>query len=209
MKPRWYFDFVSPFSYLHWQKMRPLVEAGRVEAVPILLGAVLDALGTLGPAEIPAKREFIYRQALWQARREGVPLVFPPAHPFNPLPALRLCIAAGIGVQAIDAIFNAIWRDGLDGSTATLAPVARGLGIEGDLDAAIAAPEVKQRLRGMTESALSAGVFGVPTLQVEGGLFWGNDSHDLMMAVLEDPGLLREGPLATAGSLPVGIRRKG
>src|SRR5690606_10209977 len=40
MTPRWYFDFVSPFSYLHWQKMRPLVEAGRVEAVPIVFGAV-------------------------------------------------------------------------------------------------------------------------------------------------------------------------
>ena len=71
MGAHWYFDFVSPFSYLHWQKVRPLVEAGRVEAVPIVFGAVLHALGILGPAEIPKKREFIYRQALWQARRDG------------------------------------------------------------------------------------------------------------------------------------------
>ena len=27
MGAHWYFDFVSPFSYLHWQKVRPLVEA--------------------------------------------------------------------------------------------------------------------------------------------------------------------------------------
>ena len=79
MGAHWYFDFVSPFSYLHWQKVRPLVEAGRVEAVPIVFGAVLHALGILGPAEIPKKREFIYRQALWQARRDGVTLRFPPA----------------------------------------------------------------------------------------------------------------------------------
>jgi len=207
MTPRWYFDFVSPFSYLHWQKMRPLVQAGRVQPVPVVFGAVLAALGNLGPAEIPRKREFIYRQVLWQARREGVPLVFPLAHPFNQLPALRLCVAANIRPEAIDAIFDAIWRQGLDGSPAALAEAGRRLGIE-DVAAAIGAPAVKQKLRELTDSALAAGVFGVPTLEVDGGLFWGNDSHELMLAVLEDPGLLREGPLAEIGKLPVGILRK-
>lgn len=206
MTPRWYFDFVSPFSYLHWQKMRPLVEAGRVEAVPIVFGAVLSARGVLGPAEIPHKREFVYRQALWQARREGVPLLFPSGHPFNPLPALRLCVAAGITPGSIDAIFNAIWRDGLDGSAASLTATARGLGIQ-DM-AAIESPQVKQRLRELTDSALETGVFGVPTLQVEGGLFWGNDSHDLMMAVMEEPGMLRSGPLADIGMLPLALERR-
>ena len=95
MGARWYFDFISPFSYLHWQKVRPLVEAGRVEAVPIVFAAVLNALQIRGPAEIPRKREFIYRQVVWQARRDGTPIAFPPAHPFNPLAALRLCVAAG------------------------------------------------------------------------------------------------------------------
>ncbi|AKC86981.1 2-hydroxychromene-2-carboxylate isomerase [Pseudoxanthomonas suwonensis] len=208
MTPRWYFDFVSPFSYLHWQKMRPLVEAGRVEAVPIVFGAVLHALQIRGPAEIPGKREFIYRQALWQARREGVPLVFPPAHPFNPLAALRLCVAADCTPQAIDAIFDAIWHEGrtLDTPQA-LAGVAAGLGFD-DPAAVLADPAVKQRLRANTDAALEAGVFGVPTLAVGPDLFWGNDSHDLMLAVLDDPGLLREGPLAGVDAIPVGVERR-
>lgn len=205
MSARWYFDFVSPFSYLHWQKIRPLVEAGRVDAVPIVFGAVLHAHGIRGPAEIPKKREFIYRQALWQAARDGVPLVFPPAHPFNPLAALRLCVAAGSTPHAVTAIFDAIWRDGRSGDDA-VAEVAPGLGI-GDLAAAIADPVVKDRLRANTDAALAAGVFGVPTLAVDGDLFWGNDSHGLMLAVLEDPDLLREGPMADAATLPVGIER--
>lgn len=208
MTARWYFDFVSPFSCLHWRKVRPLVEAGRVEAVPIVFGAVLHAHGIRGPAEIPKKREFIYRQALWQARRDGVPLVFPPAHPFNPLAALRLCVAAGATPPAITAIFDAIWRDGraLDDAGA-LAGVAAMLGIP-DPAGAIADPAVKDRLRANTEAALAAGVFGVPTLAIDGELFWGNDSHDLMLAVLDDPGLLREGPLAAVGAIPVGIERR-
>jgi len=208
MSARWYFDFVSPFSYLHWQKMRPLVEAGRVEAVPIVFGAVLHSLGILGPAEIPKKREFIYRQALWQARRDGVPLRFPPAHPFNPLPALRLCVAAGSTPQAIGAIFDAVWGEGLAADAPpVLADLAGRLGLA-DAVAAIADPAVKDRLRANTDAALAAGVFGVPTLAVGGELFWGNDSHDLMLAVLDDPGLLRAGELAGVAAIPVGIERR-
>ena len=208
MTARWYFDFVSPFSYLHWQKVRPLVEAGRVGAVPIVFGAVLHAHGIRGPAEIPGKREFIYRQALWQARREGVPLVFPPAHPFNPLAALRLCVAAGSSPAGIGAIFGAILPGGraLDDAGA-LAGVAAALGIT-DPAAAIADPAVKDRVRANTEAALAAGVFAGATPGIDGGLFWGNDSHELMLAVLDDPGLLREGPLAGVGAIPVGIERR-
>ncbi|WP_028916637.1 DsbA family protein [Pseudoxanthomonas sp. J35] len=204
----WYFDFVSPFSYLHWRKMRPLVNAGRVRPVPIVFGAVLAALGQRSPAEIPKKRDFIYRQALWQARREGVPMRFPPQHPFNPLPALRLCVAAGTTMAAIDALFDAVWCDGrmLDAAEA-LAGIAASLGID-DAAAAIADPAVKDRLRANTDQALAAGVFGVPTLAVDGDLFRGNESHDLMLAVLDDPGLLERGPLAGVGLIPVGIERR-
>lgn len=62
--------------------------------MPILFAAVLNAHGQKGPAEIPGKREFTYRRVLWQARREGIALRFPPAHPFNTIAALRLYIAA-------------------------------------------------------------------------------------------------------------------
>ena len=208
MGARWYFDFISPFSYLHWQKVRPLVEAGRVEAVPIVFAAVLNALQIRGPAEIPRKREFIYRQVVWQARRDGTPIAFPPAHPFNPLAALRLCVAAGGTPAAIDAVFNAIWREGrLADSAQALAGEAAALGIA-DAAAAIADPRVKDALRANTDAAIAAGVFGVPTLAIGEDLFWGNDSHELMLAALEDPGLLRQGELAGVAAIPVGVERR-
>lgn len=208
MDNRWYFDFVSPFSYLHWHKVRPWIEQGRVEAVPIVFGAVLAHLEQSGPAEIAKKRVFIYRQALWQAQRDGVPLRFPPAHPFNPLAALRLCVAAGTTPAAIDAIYAWLWRDGQAGDDATaLAPVARMLGID-DAAAAIGDAAVKARLRENTGDALAEGVFGVPTLSLGGQLLWGNDSHDLMQAAMDDPDLLRHGPLATVADLPVGVQRR-
>ena len=58
-------------------------------------------------------------------------LRFPPAHPFNPLAALRLCIAAGTHWEAIEAIFNHLWRDGRSGTDAAeLTDVGRALGID-------------------------------------------------------------------------------
>lgn len=204
---RWYFDFVSPYSYLHWQKLKQLSRFAQIQTVPIAFGAVLHHLGNLGPAEIPAKRRFMYRQLLWTAQAEGTPLRFPPGHPFNPLPALRLCLAAGASVQAVDVLFDWIWRDGnaADSAEALREPAAR-LGID-DVASAIADPAVKEQLRRNTEAAIAAGVFGVPTLAIDDELFWGNDAHPLMAAVLDDPDLLRQPEWQRLAELPVAAQR--
>jgi len=204
---RWYFDFVSPYSYLHWQKVKQLPQFGRIQPVPIAFGAVLHHLGNLGPAEIPAKRRFMYRQLLWTAQAEGTPLRFPPGHPFNPLAALRLCLAAGASTAAVDVLFDWIWRDGRAGDTAeALREPAARLGIS-DVEAAIGEPAIKEQLRRNTEAAIEAGVFGVPTLAIDGELFWGNDTHPLMAAVLDDPSLLDRPDWQQAVALPVAVQR--
>ncbi|MFC4728327.1 2-hydroxychromene-2-carboxylate isomerase [Coralloluteibacterium thermophilus] len=206
----WYFDFVSPFAYLQWPKVRALMAREPVTLRPILFAGVLDHLGLTGPAEIPAKRLFTYRIAQWRAGREGVPLRFPPAHPFNPLAALRLCIAAGTTPDAVDALFDWIWRDGNAGdSIEALAPVAQRLGID-DPAAAIADPAVKAQLKANYEAALAAQVFGVPTLTVGGDAFWGSDAaHELAEAVIADPGVLETPEMRRLRDLPVGARRRG
>lgn len=202
---RWYFDFISPFAYLQWPKVRALMATRPVEPVPILFAALLDANAHKGPAEIPGKREFTYRHVLWQAREAGVPLRFPPAHPFNPLAALRLCIAANGTPEAIDAIYDWIWGQGQAGDTLeALAPVVAGLGLE---PVACTTPEIKDRLRRNTEAALAAGVFGVPTLALGNVLFWGNDAHAFAVAALDDPALLDEAEMRRVAALPVGVQR--
>lgn len=206
MRIAWYFDFISPFAYLHWPKVRALMAEREVQPVPILFAAVLDAHGQKGPAEIPGKREFTYRHVLWQARREGVTLRFPPTHPFNPIAALRLSIAAGNTPEAIDAIYDWIWAQGQAGdSVQALQPVMQRLGVTPE---ALAADAVKQALRANTDAALAAGVFGVPTLAVGETLFWGNDVHDFTLQVLADPTLLQDPEMQRIGHLPVGVQRR-
>ncbi len=205
----WYFDFISPFAYLQWPRVRALMSEFDIVPVPILLAAVLDTRGQKGPAEIPTKREFTYRHVLWQARQAGISLKFPPKHPFNPLPALRLCIAADNSVAAIDALFDWIWAEGRVADSAdALAPLCAMLGVPVER---MSDAMVKTTLRENTEAALLAGVFGVPTLALGGDLgatlFWGNDAHGFAEAALRDPDLLKDPEMQRIARLPVGIVR--
>ena len=206
-RPRWYFDFISPFAWLQWPKIAALAERRDVELRPLLFAAVLDRIGQKGPAEIPGKREFTYRHVLWQARQAGQPLHFPPTHPFNPLAALRLCLAAPDRIKATAAIFDWIWAQGRTGdSIEALAPVAAQLGIA-DPAAAIAAPEVKSALRANFDAALADHVFGVPTLVVRGLPFWGNDAHGFALAVLDNSTLLDDAEMRRVDTLPASAKR--
>lgn len=208
MKIDWYFDFISPFAYLAWPRVRELAARHAVGLKPILLAGLLDRNGTKGPAEVPAKRTFSYRHVLWQARQQGRPLVFPPTHPFNPIPALRLCVAAGATPEVIDAIFRWLWVDGRAGdSVEALAPLAAQLGIA-DVGTALASAEVKDTLRGNFDDAVAAQVFGVPTLVINGEIFWGNDAVDFALAVIADPDLLSDPAMRSLATLPVGVTRR-
>ena len=203
----WYFDFISPFAYLQWRRLRRDHADVALNPKPLLFAALLNHHGQLGPAEIPQKRRHTYRIVLWQARELGIPLHFPPAHPFNPLPTLRLCLAAPDRMRAIDAIFAHLWERGLQGdSVETLAAVARALGID-DTATAIARDEVKRELQANGEEAIRLGVFGVPTLKVRDELFWGNDATGLALAYARDPAIL-DAEMRRVDDLPEAIQRR-
>jgi 2-hydroxychromene-2-carboxylate isomerase len=203
---RWYFDVISPFAYLHWPRVRELARSHAVEIRPLLFAGLLDHHGHKGPAEIPAKRRFTYRHVAWLAQQQGVPLRFPPAHPFNPLPALRAIVAAGTTAEAIDAVFRWIWAEGRAAdSVEAIAPLLATLGLA---PAALGSDAVKAQLRANFDLALAQGVFGVPTLAVDGELFWGQDAHDFALAAIADPALLAGADWQALDALPLAAVRK-
>jgi len=207
MTAHWYFDFISPFSYLQLAQIRAWRERLEITPMPIAFGAVLAHNGNLGPAEIPGRREFTYRFVQWQAETAGIPLRFPPTHPFNPLAALRLCIAAGASWESIEAIFNHLWRDGRCGADAAeLAEVGRALGVD-NVGSAINSAEVKSRLRANTDAAIATGVFGVPTLHIGDEIFWGNDASPMIEDWLAHPDRFKSEEYRRIANLPVGVKR--
>jgi 2-hydroxychromene-2-carboxylate isomerase len=197
---KWYFDLVSPFAWL----ALPEVEAlrGFISYRPVLFGVLLKHWGQLGPAEIAPKRVHTYRQCVWLAAQRGIPFRFPPTHPFNSLAAMRLLTAVGAEAATVRAAMEAIWVDGLDVSgTEGVGILAARLGIT-DPVAAVEQSGARERLRRTTEEAVARGVFGVPTLEVEGELFWGADAMPLARAFMTDPGLLERGEMARIRALP-------
>jgi 2-hydroxychromene-2-carboxylate isomerase len=205
----WYFDFISPFSYLQTARFGDLPNDVAISFKPVLFAGLLKHWGTVGPAEVAPKRTFTYRHCLWLARRLGVPFRMPPAHPFSPLRALRLCIARGVRREDVLTIFRVIWVDGqLPDTEGGWRAIGRAVGVD-DADALICGEDVKQTLREATAGAIAAGVFGVPTFVFAGTPFWGVDATDFLIDVLNDPSLLNDAEMRRIATLPASAQRSG
>jgi 2-hydroxychromene-2-carboxylate isomerase len=191
-----WFDPVSPYAWLAFERM-PQALAGlsyAVEYRPVLFAALLKHHGHKGPAEIDAKREWTYRQVDWLARTHGVRLERPEPHPFNPLALLRLALAMGEhpgqmpNRRVVERLMHHAWcAEGADPNGPTrLAALRQELAPPRDPNG----DEVKAELRALTDQAVARGVFGVPTFEALGRLYWGLDALPM----------LREDMLAAAAS---------
>lgn len=183
-----YLDFISPYAHLAFEHL-PEALMGLSYSVsykPVLLGALLKHHGQLGPAEVPAKRDWTYRHVQWLGQQHQVQLQMPAVHPFNPLPLLRLAIAcAGGGAPnryVCETLLRHVWHGGADAVDA-----ARLQQLREQLSPSLAPDDeaVKARLRDNTEEAIAVGVFGVPAFAVDGKLFWGLDSLPMLRRYLE------------------------
>jgi 2-hydroxychromene-2-carboxylate isomerase len=204
----WYFDFVSPFAYLQLGMLEEVAKRATIAPRPVLLAGILNHFGQKGPAEISGKRQFTYQYVQWLAESRSIPMRFPPAHPFNPLKALRLVVALHAEPTAIHAIFMHIWREG------------RSLAPNGDweslcarvplpnADAVIQQQWVKDGLADNGRRALAAGVFGVPSFVIDGRIFWGVDSTQMVIDYLDNPARFASGEFARLTVLPIGAERR-
>lgn len=202
----WYFDFVSPFACICLHRLKELPAGLLIEYRPVLFAGLLNHWGQKGPAELPTKRRYTYRWSQWTATRLGLPFRYPAAHPFNPLHHLRLAIACGSKPEAVRKIFDAIWTTGADAADpGRFADLCMELGVKKEK---LESAEVKNTLRQNTEGAAQHGVFGVPTFEVEGELFWGADSIEFLCAFLADPAAVRSEEMRRLDDLPVAAARR-
>ena len=218
---QFFYDPISPYAHLAFEAL-PKALQGHSVAVhyrPVLFAGLLKAHGQLGPAEIPGKRDWTYRQVQWQAHTQGIRLDLPAAHPFNPLPLLRLGLATATDDApgqtnrwVTEQLFQHVWHGGQDPvSPERLAALRECLmdhmaqrgkpWSEPDSDT------VKQRLRSNADEALALGLFGVPSMVVAGRVFWGFDALPMLTAWLAGDAWFDSGAWERAAALPVGVRR--
>lgn len=183
-----YLDFISPYAYLAFEKLPEALMGHNIHVSykPVLFAGLLKHHGQLGPAEIPGKREWTYRQVLWLAHRHGVDMQLPAQHPFNSLALLRLALACGrdglVNRYVCEMLFRHVWQGGADAADAQrLQMLTEQLAPQQDPRS----EAVKAQLKANTDQAIAQGVFGVPTLEVDGKLFWGFDALPMLKAYLE------------------------
>jgi 2-hydroxychromene-2-carboxylate isomerase len=200
-QPYFFFDFVSPFSYLlleqhdKWPNMP-------FDILPINVLELFRHWGQPHYSAIPTKRVFTYRHALFRAEQLGIPFKMPKVHPFDSSKALRLAVAAGGEIACIREIFRYIWRDGHDPSTEEgFAELCRHVGLP-DGEKMIELEDVKARLDENLQRAVDLGVFGVPTFIVNEQLFWGEDTLPMVLYVARSPNWLDGTEVNRISNLP-------
>ena len=213
-KITFYFDPVSPYAYLAFERLPEALQglSYEVEYRPVLFAALLHAVGQKGPAEIESKRQWTFRQVAWTADQLGIPLQMPAQHPFNPLPLLRLAWASApkLGQTPSRHVCEQIFRFAWQAQGASAVEPQR---LQALRDAVVPAQDpagepIKDLLRTATEDALKLGVFGVPTFEVDGRLFWGLDSLPMLAGQLRGDAWFQGGEWDAAGASRPGIVRR-
>lgn len=184
-----YFDVGSPAAYLAWTQLPALAAETQATIAyrPMLLGGVFQATGNQSPMTVPAKGRYMTDDLARFAARYAVPFSHNPHFPINTLTLMR--IATGLQmrdaarlVPYVDAVYRAIWVDGRDMNDAgVVTQVLSAAGLDPSPLLALAVdPEVKERLKAVTQEAVDRGVFGAPTFFVDGQMYWGQDRLDFV-----------------------------
>jgi 2-hydroxychromene-2-carboxylate isomerase len=186
---QFHFDFISPYGYFASLRIEALAARhGRaVDWHAMLLGvSVMKVMGLKPLMDTPLKGPYTGRDVLRHAREHGLRMKRQPGDPvMNPLPSARAFAwvkqhhpehAAALA----HAIYGAYWGQGKDLSTPES---LRSLTLPDGLSAsavaeAAAGDEAASLLRAMVDASLKAGVFGSPTVVVDGEPFWGVDKLD-------------------------------
>ena len=178
-KIEFYFDFLSPYSYLAWTWVRE--QSYEFSYIPVSVASIIAAYDTKGPAQIAPKRNYLFKDLLRFSKLNNIPFTTPKHLPFNSLYALRLALISSAGENqkaVIDTIFRAGWEHGLDiGSDDVLKEILKKENLYSDeLIEKMESKAARIELKANIERALQNELFGVPSFIADGEMFWGNDS---------------------------------
>ena len=183
-----YFDFISPYSFLAHKEMRKIENKTsiRIKYKPILLGGLHNLHGIKAPAFIPAKARHMIRDCKLIAERNNVKFKFNSYFPIKSLNLMRGVLVAeedNIKKYYIDNIFNTIWQDGLNMNDENIIfKILKNLNINPKTFALRStSTSIKDSLRKKTSDAYEKGIFGAPTFVSNNKIFWGQDRIEFVL----------------------------
>ena len=181
------FDIVSPNAYLVWWPLRELIDRyeAELDVIPVFLGGMHRLTGNAPPmirdAEVKGKNEYaMLEMQRFVAKHDLGRYKMHPQFPFNSILFQRMLYAAdqdGRGVQFAETLLRAVWEEGIDiTSPEAIGAAVSAAGFDAaDLLARAQSDEVKQGLVANTDAAVARGAFGIPTMWVDGEMFFGKE----------------------------------
>ena len=177
-----YFDFISPYSYLAYKKLKLLNNEKKIKIKfrPILLGGLHNLHGIKAPAFIPAKAKHMIRDCKLIAEKNKIKFKFNSYFPIRSLNLMRGVFVAeedDYKSYYIDTIFNAIWQDGLNmNDENVIEKILKNLNVNPKTFLLrSASSSIKDSLRKRTNEAYEKGIFGAPSFVSNNKIFWGQD----------------------------------
>ena len=179
-----YFDFVSPYSFLAHKKIRKIKNNENIKFIykPILLGGLHNLIGITAPAFINPKAKFMVRDCKMVANKFNIKFIFNSEFPINSLNLMRglLSVSSDKKNTYINNFFDAYWQDGLNlNEQKIIIAILKKCKInKDDFQKKIKNQKIKNKLKKLTQDAYKKDIFGAPTFVVNKKIFWGQDRLD-------------------------------
>ena len=179
-----YFDFISPYSYLAFKKIKSLQNKDQINFnyKPILLGGLHNLAGISAPAFNERKMKNMKNDCELIAKKNNIDFEWNINFPINSLYLMRgyIFIENEIKEKFFEVCFDAYWKENLD--------ISQSINLNKILDKCninkenfhngIKDQKIKNELKELTDKAFKLDVFGAPTFLINDKLFWGQDRLD-------------------------------
>ena len=177
-----YFDFISPYSFLAHKEIKKIEEANtiKIKYMPILLDDLHNLAGSKPPGFIPIKARYMIKDCKLWAEKYNIAFKFNNYFPIKTLDLMRCVLVAekkNFSQNFINNVFDAIWKDGLNlNDNIIVEKLLKNLDINPKTFLTESAePQIKDELRKRTDAAYKKGIFGAPSFIVNNKVFWGQD----------------------------------
>ena len=185
-----YFDFISPYTFLAYKKIQSLPNNIKINYKPILLGGLHILQGITAPAFIKPKLKHMISDCNLIAKKNNIDFIWNSKFPLNSLYIMRgyLCTNSSIRNLYLDIMFDAYWKDNLDISNDQVLIFLLGkCKIKKDIFFKdIGSQKVKDELKNITKEAHDKEIFGAPTFVVNKKIFWGQDRLEYALDELNE-----------------------
>tara|TARA_Y100000992_G_scaffold300653_1_gene269747 strand:- start:687 stop:1265 length:579 start_codon:yes stop_codon:yes gene_type:complete len=174
-----YFDFISPYSYLAHRKIIKLNQRNIFNYKAIFLGGLHNLGGITAPAFNERKMKNMKNDCILISKKNDIPFKWNDKFPVNSLNLMRgfLLIDKDKKSRFVDVCFDAYWKDNLDISTEqNIFKILSYCKIDHHIfNNGIKEQKIKQELKNLTNEAFEMDIFGAPTFFINNKLFWGQD----------------------------------